>query len=62
MLKFIKIKEIHIFSINIDGTLKEKIEVFKRDDDLIPPLRFQNTSSRISVSNGIVNYSLILRY
>lgn len=59
MLEIVKVKEIHIFSINVDEILEEENEVFERDDELVLTLLFQNTSSRILIDNRIVNYFLI---
>lgn len=43
----------------MDKTFEEEIEVYKRDDDLILPLRFQKTSLKILVGIRIINYSFI---
>lgn len=59
MLEIVKVKEIHIFSINVDEILEEENEVLERDDELVLTLLFQNTSSRILIDNRIVNYFLI---
>lgn len=40
MLDIAEVEEIEVFNINLDEILEKEIEVFKRDDDLVPPLRF----------------------
>lgn len=47
-------EKIHVISIKVDITLEEKIRVLERDDDLILPLKFQNTSSGILVGNEVI--------
>lgn len=53
MLEIVEVKETQVLSIDVDGILKEEIEVFKLDDDLVPLLQMQYSSSRTMVVNGI---------
>lgn len=59
MLKIVEVEDTKVIWINANGILKEEIEVLKRDDELVSPLRFQNIVLKILIGNGIINYSFI---